>query len=139
MGDETQLNKKMAEERLASDRAVKRIVMEGKTNEAPDETLPPPIKSLKSTPMAETVKIWARQSKQFIVQICDVKGCYYPLSIVRDPKNNNDPLVVMEPDPDYEGEGEAPKIKVGVMGCCSWAGKAHGEQVIRPPLKEDEI
>lgn len=99
-----------------------------KPPEKKDVPLPKPLASLKGTPKDETVRIWARQSKQGIITLCNVKGCYYPLSPVRDPAKNNDPKVGVDKDG-----------RKFVAGLCSYAGAAHGEQGIYPPKKEDEI
>ena len=126
-----------AEVDIADKRAVKELVTTDKEGSAPENTLPPSIKSLKDTPMAEIVKIWARQSKAGVIQICDKKGCYYPLAPQRDPAKDNEPKVMFE---DVENDkGVVEKVKAGIVGLCSWAGAAHDEQVIRPPKKEDEL
>lgn len=135
---EKEINANLEEEAKAAERAAKAMATENKAGgAAPDGSLPPPIKKLKGTPMEETVKIWARQSKQGSIQICDKKGCYYPLSPQRDPANNNDPKVVFEEVENDKGVME--KQKVGIIGLCSWGGADHEEQVIRPPKKEDEL
>lgn len=131
---ETEINKRMATERLAEQRAIKQIVLQDKVEEAPEGTLPRPIKELVGTAAEERVRIWARQSRQGLVQICNKKGCYYPLTPLRDTARDNEPLIAYEND-----EDTGVKLKVGIYGICSWAGKVHGEQIIRPAVKEEDI
>jgi hypothetical protein len=131
---ETAINKKLKEERLQDLRRMRALAKENKdkSKEVPPESLPKPIDEIMGTPQEEVVRIHARQARQHQIQICDVEGCYAPLNPVRDPANDNNPRVVTE-----EMEGE--QIKIGVLGLCSWAGKVHGEQVIKPPPPKEDL
>lgn len=94
-----------------------------------------------SGPEKERVAIWARQSKTNTIALCKHKEtlngaereCYHPLVAVRDPANGNNPTIVEVTDPVTD------EVKKGILHVCSWNPKEHGEQVVYPPKKEDEI
>lgn len=134
---EKEINQRLKAEAIADQLQMRQLETNSKVDDAPEGTLPTPIKALRGTPHEETVRIWSHQAAQGIITICDKKGCYYPLSVVRDPTKDNEPKIVLEDFEDAD-TGKVEKIRVGVVGLCTWAGKEHGEQVIRPQKKKED-
>lgn len=100
----------------------------GEEYEIKKSSIPPDPSKLKGTPMEETIRIWARQYKTGITSQCTVKGCYYPLTPLRDPARSGD----LDSRKDKDG-------KPYIAAICSWGGDEHGEQRIYPPKKDDEL
>ncbi len=89
-------------------------------------------KDVKGTPDAARVSNWATQYHSGLLTKCNVKGdgqqCYYPLTFLRDPRRDNQPKIVTGEDG-----------RQGYAGRCSFDPEGHGEQVIYPPKKDDEV
>lgn len=104
--------------------------VEGEDSEG-EMNFPAQPSALKNTPHEERLKIWARQEKAGVIQLCKAKQgalrCYFPVIAVRDPSKSMDPKVV-----------EVDGVKC-VEGKCSFDPEGHGPQYIYPPKKEDEI
>lgn len=104
---------------------------EKKPPEAPPAkkvALPRAPKELKGSD-AERVKVWAKQSKDGTITLCNEKGCYYPLLAKRDSANHNEPV--------YKKDENG---KTYVEAVCSYdPTHCDGSQRIYGKTKEDEL
>lgn len=90
--------------------------------------LPKPAKELQGTEQAGALRNWASQYKAGTLTRCDFHAeCYYPLVPLRREETN------------FQFETVTKDGVSGIKARCSYDPEGHGEQVIWPPKKDDEL